>query len=182
MSVETAELTLPAVRLPESALTHPNWLDVASDWYEIATPDVLADESLPKFSYDWEHDEYAIDVAHPQARRLSRMVLQGAVDHDKVLDSELDSLMYEGAIDADDWAAIAQRRRVGGTLIGLVDGAVLAEESVAGVLATNPRSLFDALDAFTRLPQLSISDRELAHASRREYIDWLHGLALQAAL
>lgn len=177
MSILSAELTVPDAVLLERAIA-PDWLGVTETWYEVAPTESQGAESLPKFSYDPAHQEYAVNPSHPQAAALARLVLRGAVDHDKVLRSELDNMLYEGRIDAEERARVAERRQIRGKLVGLVEGVYLTEESVAGVMAQNPRSLFDALDAFTRLPQLSITETELAFVARAELVDFLHGLVL----
>jgi hypothetical protein len=179
VSVETAELTVPAGLLPEPVAAEPEWLDGAAEWYIVTPPEPLGDPAAPKFSYDRATDEYAVNWFHPQASALARIVLQGAVDHDKVLYSELDGLVYEGAITTDEQARLMVQRRVGDKLVGFADSASPTEESFVGVATDSSRALYDSLDAFTWLPQLSITDRELAHTARREFIDFQHEVALQ---
>jgi len=180
MSV-SAEVTMPTARVSEPVSVDSAWLDVAV-WYKITPPEPLDAPALSPFSYDLEYGEYAINLVHPQALRLARLVLEGAVDHDKVLYSELDGQVYDGVIDADEQAEQALQRRVAGRLIGFVDDSDLQKASLIGVAAANPRTLFDSLDAYTRLPQLSITDRELAHDVRQKFIDFQHEFALQGVI
>ena len=113
------------------------------------------------FAYNQWRAEYSVDVRHQAAPNLARIVLMGVADYDRLPDDVVG-------------------QRVGGLLMPLLAAGNTGTQ-VVGVSTTNPNRLYVGLDAYTRLPGLTISDRELAHLARADFKDLWGGMRGQLA-
>jgi hypothetical protein len=105
--------------------------------------------------------EYRVNTRHHVASQLASIILRGAADYDRLPDDVV-------------------RKRVGGVLLPLFVE-VEALPTLVGVSTVSPTRLHASLDAFTRLPDATISDRELAHMARADFADFWLDMSGQAA-
>ena len=101
------------------------------------------------FAYKPGSAEYRVDPRHEAAPHLARIILAGAADYDRLPDDVV-------------------RRRIGGALVPILAN-MEAAPTLAGVSTDSPTRLHTSLDAFIRMPDITISDRELAHLARADF-------------